>query len=114
MEFIDLFSLLGPLVLLAVILMFRSERLSTPKHIFQNAGDDMLILHTPIARFFPSLGKSIKKSQVARIQKADGTVTVFNQSSNAIDIPLSKKHAGPVFNHAISLFPSAEVVEIER
>jgi len=114
MEFIYLFSLIGPLVLLATFLLFRSERLSNPKHIFQDAGDDMRILHTPIARLFPSLGKSIKKSQVARIQKAPDIVTVFNQSSNAIDIPLSKKHAGPVFNHAISLFPSAEVVEIER
>lgn len=112
MEYFYLLSLLGPLSLVVVLFMLRSSRLNNPEHVLQETGDSVRILHTPLARVVPSLGKLINKHKVARIQKADRIVTVFNQSSNAIDITLSKKHTDVMFNRAGSLFPNAEKVVI--
>ena len=60
----------------------------------------------------PSQGKRINKQNAARIQHADNIITVFNHSSNAIDITLSQRHTALVFDRACLLFPNAERVSI--
>ncbi|MEO9946866.1 hypothetical protein [Paraglaciecola sp.] len=109
MEFLYLFALLTTL---ATYLMFSSPHLNNPEHVLQEVGDEVLILHTPLARLWPSQGKRINKQKVACIQKANNIITVFHQSSNAIDITLSKKHTVQVFNRACLLFPNAEKVTV--
>jgi len=109
MEYLYLLALL---TLLVTYLLFRSPRLNNPEHVLQEVGDEVRILHTPLARLWPSQGKRINKQGVARIQKADNIVTIFNPSSNAIDITLSKKYTDLIFNRACLLFPKAEKVVI--
>ncbi|MDP2596185.1 hypothetical protein [Alteromonas stellipolaris] len=105
MEYLYLVALL---IFLFTFFMWRSPRLNNPKHVLQEVGDDVLILHTPLARLWPSQGKRINKHKAARIQKAGNIVTLFSHSSNAIDITLSQKHSALVFDRACLLFPSAE------
>ena len=109
MEYLYLVALL---IFLFTFFMFRSPRLNNPEHVLQDIGDEVLILHTPLARLWPSQGKRINKQNVARIQYADNIITVFNHSSNAIDITLSQRHTALVFDRACQLFPNAQRVAI--
>ncbi|MBO7924636.1 hypothetical protein J5X92_20790 [Alteromonas sp. K632G] len=75
MEYLYLVALL---IFLFTFFMFRSPRLNNPEHVLQDVGDEVLILHTPLARLWPSQGKRINKQSAARIQHADNIITVFN------------------------------------
>ncbi|MBQ4829810.1 hypothetical protein J8L84_11035 [Alteromonas sp. MMG017] len=109
MQYLYLVAILTTLV---TFLLFRSPRLNSPEHVLQEIGDEVLILHTPLARLWPSQGKRISKQSAARIQKAGSIITVFNQSSNAIDINLLKRYSAQVFERACVLFPNTEKVVI--
>ena len=79
MEYLYLVALL---IFLFTFFMFRSPRLNNPEHVLQDVGDEVLILHTPLARLWPSQGKRINKQSAARIQHADNIITVFNPGSD--------------------------------
>jgi len=104
--------LIGPISLLLLFAMFRSTRLNDPVKILIDKGHEVQICHVPLARILPFMSKSIVKSKVARVQKAKNIITIFNSSSNAIDITVSEKFSAVIFKRALELFPQAESIEI--
>ncbi len=94
-------------------LILRRPNLYLPDRVLVENGDSLFIEDLPKSKFSKSLGRTIKKSFVHKIQLADNIVTFFNGSSNAVDIMLpNSKLAKPIFERAKQLFPNAEVVEI--
>jgi hypothetical protein len=101
------------LLILACIvwyLFLRTTNLYIPENVLVEDGDFLLIEDLPKSKFSKSKCRKIKKSFVHKIQLAGNIVTLFNASSNAVDIMLpNSKLAQPIYDRAKYLFPDAAV-----
>lgn len=82
------------------------------KNSFIVQDDKVLIRGTVFSRLFNFGVKTVKQSDIVKVQLAGKCVSVFNQSDNAYDIFTFIESANDVFNQAKVIFPNAEVVVI--
>lgn len=76
-------------------------------------GDKVKVRGTTISRVFGWNEKTVKKSDIVKVQVAGRYVTVFNKSDNAYDIFPRRESVESVFMQATALFPQAEVIKID-
>ena len=93
---------------LTVVFIYRRDRNSLVDN-----GDTVLIRSTIFSRLLNLGAKSVKKSDIVKIQLAGKCVSLFNKSNHAYDIFIVTESVKVVFNQAKEYFPSAKVVEIK-
>jgi len=85
--------------------------LDKAERTFNDLGANVQVRTNSYSRFYNTKGRLVKKSDIAKIQKA-GCLTLFTLSDNAIDITVHPANKDTVFEKAKSIFKEAQVVEI--
>lgn len=94
--------------------LHRSPRINAPSRVIEDSGETIVLRQSLLARAIKLNGKPVKKSEVVKLQKSDGCLSVFLKSDNAHDIWVSEKRLAEVIDHAKNLLPHAEYFEIKR
>ena len=73
-----------------VFWMHRSSRFNTPTVIAEDLGDIVVIRQTLFSRVTKRGGKSVKKADIVKLQKAGRCLTLFHKGGNAYDMWISR------------------------
>ncbi|WP_423186687.1 hypothetical protein ACO1PK_00260 [Alishewanella sp. d11] len=104
------------LALLSTGLVFwlhRSAKFNTPTAIIEDLGEVVVIRQTLFSRATTLGGKSIKKNDIVKLQRAGRCLTLFSQGGNAYDMWISRNFITNVIAHCQELFPNATYHEIQ-
>ncbi len=100
------------LFLIAIWFIAKHDKKSIIVQDNSDKDDSILIRGTIFSRLFNLNVKSVKQSDIVKIQRTGKCISIFNKSDNAYDIFTFTESASDVFNQAKKAFPQAKTVEI--
>jgi hypothetical protein len=111
-EFMDDYAVINFIINLLLFCALVWLVVKRDKNSFIVLDDKVLIRGTVFSRLFNFGVKTVKQSDVVKVQVAGKIVSVFNQSDNAYDIFTFIESSNDVLSQAKVIFPNAEVVVI--
>jgi len=93
--------------------LYRSSTFNTPSAIIEDLGDVVVIRQTLFSRATRLGGKSVKKVDIIKLQKAGHCLTLFHKGGNAYDMWISKNFITHMIAYCHTLFPDAMYDEIQ-
>ncbi len=104
---------IAALITIALVFwMNRSTQINAPANIIEDLGETVVLRPSLLSRVTKLWGKQLKKTEIAKLQKAGSYLTLFHQSGNAYDLWISEPSLAAVIKRCQELFPHAEYVEI--
>ena len=111
-EFMDDYAVINFIINLLLFCALVWLVVKRDKNSFIVQDDKVLIRGTVFSRLFNFGVKTVKQSDIIKVQVAGKIVSVFNQSNNAYDIFTFIESSNDVLSQAKVIFPNAQVVVI--
>ncbi|XPF94714.1 hypothetical protein ACM9HF_01545 [Colwellia sp. RE-S-Sl-9] len=108
----DEYWLLNVLIQIFITVMIIWLVLKRDKKSFIDNGDTVVIRNTILSRVFNFGVRTVKKSDINKVQLAGRCISIFNNSNNAYDVFTHSESPQKVFNQAKAIFTHAEFIEI--